>query len=285
MKNKYFSQSVSISSFLRLPFILLFVLFLPANLFSQITRTINFPINTFSLTGKTAADSNVYLHVSLSSLHWSSEAGKPRLPVKYLKFLLPPNTRVKDITISSFTKTTRNIDHKIFPAQLPEPTSIISGVPKFIPPDKDIYGSSNPYPANIVQVAGDSYFDGDNHIVTISIYPVQYFPLSNRIEFNTDISFSLVLESYTSNIAVMPKSRAIEDQKTYDNILKAVVDNPEDIPTYQTKPLIMGKESAIQNQTAVQSAVPFYKYVIVTTNSMKNSFNKFIDWKKEKELI
>ncbi|MDP3148260.1 MAG: C25 family cysteine peptidase [Ignavibacteria bacterium] len=284
MKNNYFSIAVCKSSFLRILFVLLFVTFLCTDLFPQISRSISFPSGSLLLTNETAKDNNEYLHVSLASLQRAREQGKPELPVKYLKLLLPPNTKVKEINITNVKKTDYKINYKIFPGQLPEPTAINSGGQTFISPDKKIYESVNPYPAKAVQVVNHSYFDGNNSIVTIAIYPAQYFPLENKIEFSTDITYSLVLESYTGNISVKPKFRAPEDQKVYDDILKAVIDNQEDIPAYQIKPLSFKKETSTLNQLSTQDALPFYKYVIVTTNTLKNSFKKFVDWKRRKGL-
>lgn len=192
MKNNYFSIAISKSSSLKFLFVLLFVIFLCTDLFPQISRSISFPPGSLLLTNETAKDNNEYLHVSLASLQLTSEPGKPELPVKYLKLLLPPNTKVKDINITNVKKTDYKINYKIFPGQLPEPTAINSGEQKFISPDKKIYESANPYPAKAVQVVDHSYFDGNNHIVTIAIYPVQYFPLENKIEISTDISYNLV---------------------------------------------------------------------------------------------
>ncbi len=119
--------------------------------------------------------------------------------MKYYKLLLPPNTRVKDISVSTVAKTVKTVTNKIFPGQLPEPTSINFGKQKFIPPDNNIYNSTNPFPANTVQVIRYDSFDGDNTIVTIALFPVQYFPVSNSVEFNTNISFNLNLENYSCN--------------------------------------------------------------------------------------
>lgn len=284
MKNNYFSIAICKNSFLRILFVLLIVLFLCADLFPQISRTINFDINSLSLTSEMAADNNEYLHVTLSKLYPTGEVGAPELPVKYLKLLLPPNTRVKDITISNITKTSKNIEYKIFPGQFPEPTGINWGEQKFISPDKNIYGSTNPFPAKVVQVIDHSYFDGNNHIVTIAIYPVQYFPLENKLEISTDISYNLVLENNTGNLSVKPKSRTPEHQKTYDKILKAIIDNQEDIPVYQIKPLSFRKEPVMQNLLSTQDAIPFYEYVIITTDALKNSFKRFVDWKLRKGI-
>ncbi|HVO72759.1 MAG TPA: C25 family cysteine peptidase, partial [Ignavibacteriaceae bacterium] len=34
----------------------------------------------------------------------------------------------------------------------------------------------------------------------------------------------------------------------------------------------------------VEAPLPFYKYVVITSNALKNSFNKFVEWKKRKGI-
>lgn len=280
---QFLRKSFIVKSFYKLGIFVLIMISLSSASFSQISRNISFPDNSFTFISKTAGDSNLYTHVSISDLQKYIVPGKPELPVKYYKFLLPPNSKVKDITFSSTGKIVKIISNKIFPGQLQEPTGITTDKLNFVPPDEKTYSSTNPYPLNIVKVSGEDYFDGYNHIITIAVYPIQYFPTSNKVELNTNLSFSLNLEYFSSPIVDKPKIRNEEDQKVYDNILSAIVDNPEDIPAYQLKPPL-SKTSIIQNQQMTQSNIPFYKYVIITTNAMRNSFNQFIDWKKRKGI-
>ncbi len=68
------------------------------------------------------------------------------------------------------------------------------------------------------------------------------------------------------------------DQEMYDDILSKMVDNPEDISKYQIKPTGNGTLYKIETQPA------FYKYVIITSNALKSSFDKFVECKKRKGI-
>ncbi|MDR3627991.1 MAG: C25 family cysteine peptidase, partial [Ignavibacteriaceae bacterium] len=259
----------------------LIFLILPFYSFPQLSRTVSFPVSSLSLTTKIAADSNTYTHVLLSNLQTSDDVGVPQLPVKYINLLIPPNSTVNNIVLSNIQTISYNIDNKIFPCQPSPITGINSKKPKFVSANKGIYDSSNIYPSKIVKVVNDSYFDCENHIVTVAVYPVQYFPKENRIELNTNITFSLQFGSKIMASSKKLLGRTQENQTIYDNVLNAMIDNPEDMSSYQTKPTIMSKESFVSKVT---TGVPFYKYVIITTNALSNSFTQFVNWKKKKGI-
>ena len=63
-------------------------------------------------------------------------------------------------------------------------------------------------------------------------------------------------------------------QALYNNILESVVDNPQYIPAYQ------GNHSIERTEYLPE----FYEYVIITTDALKNHFNKFIEWKQRKGI-
>jgi len=86
-----------------------------------------------------------------------------------------------NIVSSSFQEV--SLTHKILPKQSDIPTSINYLPTNVFSFDSVVYFSNNPFPANIVSKTNTGYFDGGNKIVTVTIYPVQYLPTSNKIKF------------------------------------------------------------------------------------------------------
>lgn len=259
--------------------LLFFCLFFSPNLFSQVKHTINFSSEKLSLSGFTGSDNINYIKVKYNDIQRIDEAGMPELPVRFVNLIIPSGQKVKDINLSSSNKQVFNITNLVYPVQPDIPTSIYSEEIEFVKPNSEIYKSEDPYPSRIVQLAQDGYFDGQNHIVTLAVYPVQYIPKMNQLIFYSEIDISLVMEATTPpNLTV--RNRKHSNQSIYDNILQSIVENPQDISLYQVKPMqfsSFGKTNSI-------ATVNFYEYVVITTNALKNSFDKLVEWKKRKGI-
>ena len=169
----------------------------------------------------------------------------------------------------------------IYPAQPPIPLSDRYTEPDFVKPDVAVYGSDKPFPVQRVEVVHDGYFDGSNHIVTIAIYPLQYLPSKREVVFAEDIKFKLKF-SESRRTPLRVKTRRRKNQRIYNEILKDLIDNPEDISGYQYIP---PENGGLGKPNSVQSGpLPAYEYVIITRDSLKDAFEPFIEWKTRKGL-
>ena len=144
-------------------------------------------------------------------------------------------------------------------------------------PNLQIYNSNEPFPDRIAKFIHSGYFDGNNHIVTLAVYPIQYLPNQNQLIFYSNINIILEMEA-TVAPDVTIRNRKPANQLLYDNILESIVENPEDISSYQVKPITNG------NNLKLESQFPTYEYVVITTNALKDNFKKFIEWKKRKGI-
>ena len=102
---------------------------------------------------------------------------------------------------------------------------------------------------------------------------MQYLPHFNQLIFSSTIEITLEME-VTDAPALNVHTRIPSNQALYDNILETIVDNSQDIPTYQ------GDHSIEQTEYTPG----YYEYVIITTDALKNNFDKFIEWKKRKGI-
>jgi hypothetical protein len=245
-------------------------LFCSFNLFSQISHTVNFFAENLVISEITAPNHSIYTKVIYRDLQHNQEIGYPELPIKYINLIIPTNQMVENISLSLSNGEKYDLDYLVYPVQPGIPTSIYYVQPEFVEP---VYDLEETYPSEIVKVVHDGYFDGNNHIITLAVSPVQYVPLSNQIIFYSEIIITMQMESSTPP-GIVILNRLASDQALYDNILLTMVDNPEDVTAYQIKPITKNgfDEQLFGN----------YRYVVITSNALKSAFNKFVEWKRRK---
>ncbi len=94
---------------------------------------------------------------------------------------------------------------------------------------------------------------------------------------NENISFELFTDLATSkHNPILQRSENM--QYVYDEALKSIVENSEDIDQYQIKPL-----SPLDKKNNLTPSFD-YEYIIITANSLIQTFDNFIEWKKRKGI-
>ena len=257
---------------------ILFFCFLPEILICQVTHKINFSISEASFSTIEGEDNTQYDRISFVNARTIMDTGKPELPIRYIKLIVSPLQKVENILITNVNSEEISGSYLIYPVQRSIP--LMENVPKpvFTRPDTMIYSSTNIYPAEVVKTVHDGYFDGDQHIITIAVYPFQYRPKLRKLIFNSSVDFTLKMTSGKSN-CISVRMRNEKYQNIYDAILYNLVDNPEMVETYKRKP-----KSIKGNEINSINTLPIYEYVIITNNNLKNNFNSFVSWKKRKGI-
>lgn len=271
MKNVLFINS-------KLTFLILLILLLSPNQISyaQSARKVSFSKSSVDFSVVKAKNGSEYQKVEIKDLQLTGEPGQPNLPAKYLRLLIPAGQNVADISVKANNSEIINISRKVFPAQPPIPTSIYSNENEFAEPDPDIYNLDKLWPENIIRVVNDGYFDGTNHIVTLEIYPMRYNPVSDYLEFYPEMEFVFNMTSSSKQLFETPV-RKEKYSALYENSLRQLVDNDEDIPLYSLPKLN-------KNNSVTIGPLPAYEYVIITSLSLASSFDEFISWKRRKGL-
>jgi len=256
--------------------ILVMIVMIPFLVASQINHTVQFSSNNILFTNEAAPDGNTYTKVSLPDFYQVSDTGKPALPVKYIKLIIPSGQTVDDITLSNITSESFSVTYQIYPAQHPIPTCSGCPTPDFVIPDTVIYNSPNKWPAEPVVFDHQGYFDGNNNILTLAICPFEYYPITGQLDFFTSIEINITLTSNYPN-GIININRLSNNQPLYDVILSNLVENTQDINLYKTLPNFV---------TNIISRGPLtsYEYAIITPAAYINAFDDFIDWKKKKGI-
>lgn len=160
----------------------------------------------------------------------------------------------------------------LYPAQ---PDVPLCSIPPWVPPDSIIYNSDSLYPNKFIEIVNSGIFDGAR-LVTIAVHPLQYRPRSRRIFLVRDIAFTFALSP--TDIPNRAKIRGVNAQKTYEAVLKAGVENDEEIPLYYQPPVLVPDAPPPQPLTPAT-------YTIITNDAipgMMEAFQPFADWLTDK---
>jgi len=248
---------------------------------SQLSYSVKFDKNDFVFGSKNPDDGKNYLTIRSKGLSCTDEPGKPMLPVRCVRLLIPEGQVLDTVELNTAIKESIKLDKKIISAQPRVPLGLSSKIQEFVPPDSNVYNSENVYPKEIIKIIGDEYFDGNNHIIIVAVYPYRYYPALDKADFYSSLTFTLqyIPSSKKSNKAntsgeIKPMKRKQRNQEVYDKLLKGLVDNPEAI-----KPKTIGK---LKSATLNTWTVPFYEYEVITTTAMAPAFNELVCWKKRK---
>ncbi len=168
---------------------------------------------------------NDYYFISFKKDYFTEEVGAPQLPVKILKYVIPIDMNVADITINSSEQIQLSGTYNIYPAQPPYPLDF-SDPPPFVEPNSEIYDSDKPYPDKLVEVIADEFTMG-YHIIALRFYPVEYIPAEQKINLYTEIDFTIEYESNPQPIQ-LPLRQSARRQKLVENFIKSYVENPDD---------------------------------------------------------
>jgi hypothetical protein len=184
---------------------------------------------------------------------YTTELGKPMLPVKIIRIALPDEMKVSTVRVLDIKEESLDGAYIVFPAQSPQPIGINPATITFQPPDSTIYSSYIPYPSEYISFNRQMDLAGQN-IGEISIYPIRYTGAERRLTLVTSITFSVSGTSGYQCGDYLSTQASEVSRDMYEQMVKDMVINPEDV----------------QLRTSVRPqplGVPpgDYDYVIITT--------------------
>jgi hypothetical protein len=114
--------------------------------------------------------------------------GHPVLPMIPATIALPAGTTVDDVQVTYDRVIPIPGQHVLEHGQKAYPLTAKN--PEWTPPDSSIYDSNSPYPGKLYDVVGVQKRRGMS-LLLVNLYPVQYRPLSGRIEYYENLSVSV----------------------------------------------------------------------------------------------
>ncbi|MGA1823814.1 MAG: C25 family cysteine peptidase [bacterium] len=229
-----------------------------------------------------------YDSVRLKDGAYLTEIGKPQLPLKSIRVLIPPGSEVKGISIDQSSVIKLDGSFTIFPAQ--EFKVDFLPPPPFIPPDPVVYEQSNAFPDNVVTYVGESYIGSTYKVAHLVVFPLHYVPKDKELRLSTSITFSLNLSKREPDVPAI-RQRSHIAQRSYALIAKESVINPEEAEDFKVLPKnILDKSinAALMptSEIPINNGAGFYDYIIITSDpTMAEAFKPLADWRLKKGIL
>jgi len=197
--------------------------------------------------------------------------GEPALPGYAVNVALPAGMEIESVEVSYGEPTEIPGTYRILPLQKPTP---IGETPAAITrPDAGVYGSTAPFPGNLVHSFAAGNASG-YQVGSVLFAPVQYVPATGKILVYRSIDFRLNLKSSTLD-AIYPRVRlGWVDQRLRADLAAAVI-NPAEITPAPGIKIVSG---------SAPSSADVFPYLIITDATMATSAQKLADWKTKKGL-
>ncbi len=216
---------------------------------SDVKRTYSFPspsLETVDIAG------TVYDRVIVDDCYPAGSAGEPKIPSKGVFLLLPPESKVSGIEITTGEKIILGSGFNLEPTSQAIPISQTENIP--IPaPNEAIYNSNTAYPGKLYTEVGVQCFRG-YQILVLLLHPVQYNPVTGELFYYT--SLEVLVKTIDSGV---PSAfyRGLDQDR---NEAAQKVDNPEMMFSYS------------QKYPSAPASLENYGLLIITTDALKNGF-------------
>jgi hypothetical protein len=216
----------------------------------EITLTFN-----FSKPKITNDEENGFISIEMQELPYTNDLGKPILPIKPVKILLPHSTEVENIKVITSGKNILGSGYNIKVGGYVIPISKTN-----IKSDRTISEASST--DSLFNKVGTYNLRGFR-IIHINLHPVQYISSNGELSYFENMKISIETRKADSDKAF----RGLEED--FD-LIEKIVDNPDAISSYRP----YKKPKSADN----------YEYVIITANKLKQSseeytFQDLIDFK------
>jgi len=241
-----------------------------------ITHSETFAASGWDLQAVTV-DTTQYTRVEYSGLDYISEPGKPQLPVKFVRLMVPYNATNISVNCSHGSAILQTLASKVLPVEEPQVADETASNIPIIYEDSAVYNANAPFPAALGEIVTDGYFMGDNHVITIALYPMQYNPVTGIATSYRNLSATVTYDLGAAPANVLHRNNAKARNEDLA-MLADVVDNPTQIQSFKAP----ARPNYTQGDNATSPLVESYDYTIITTRELKPAFKRLIALKRQK---
>ncbi len=225
----------------------------------QETIELNFSFDKPVIETKTISD-QWYHTVIMENLPTAAMTGEPRLPVKVVHILLPPNSQIEEIKVTASEKISLGEGYNLEPQGASLPLS------KHTPPgslyqNPLIYNSSKPFPEDVYNEKSISYFRG-YPILSLALYPLHYVPDKGELFYYEEMDVIVKTRRGETNELL----RALPQDEVS---VRKMVDNPSVAQSYT------------QSSSSIAPLGTNYSYVIITDETLENAFQPLVEHKSQ----
>ncbi len=196
--------------------------------------------------------------VALPGQYWTTEPGKPSLPLATYNILIPPDAEVVDVAVSSRTSVVLPGEYLIHPAQRAQALS--QPQLAFVEPDPAVYGADKSYPAEPVRLTRSGSMSG-YRIAGVQVAPLSYNPARRQLELATRIEVTVTFERGRHPVVALDESQV----ELFAGAAARIVANPEAVRTWRP-------QSRVTDHWLCDM-------MVITTNALAASFQPYVNWK------
>lgn len=190
---------------------------------------------------------------------------KPAIPYVYIRIVLPIGETIKNF---SFNIESLHCDSSVLLISNPA-VRMMSDIPIEQHYSNVKYPIKN-YPFSI-ELVGEDMINGNN-VVCFKVTPISYNAIEEYVMWASIINLSIETTFTTKRSYVWDEKRPHKGD--LNDFLQRILCNPKD--------LIVNNQDISRN---LSSNYDYVDYVIITSESLKNSFKPLADWKKTKGVI
>lgn len=137
------------------------------------------------------------------------------------------------------------------------------------------------------------------HVVTLRVYPFEYIPLTQTLNYYTQLDFTINYTTGTNTNEISPLTQNLHRAEQCKSLVQSMVRNPDDVLQFgsnvqtirEGKTVIQNRKSttksSVQQKTKALSVldeqVP--DYIVITNNALKLTFQTLADWKTKKGVF
>lgn len=226
-------------------------------------------------------DNTSYRLHTFAGLDDDGNSGAPMLPCKAVTFSVPYNATNFTVTLSNSSISTGSDSYVCYPIPQPIPTDG-SGTGGEVICDSTIYHTNAFYPASPVSVVADGFFMGENHLVTVAIYPMQVNPVTRAwrkfTAMDVTLSYDIDPDAGAGLIVTQNNRWRAQDQQT----AQQMVANPTAV-AQNAPPATAGTHyHAPASGTNPIDELGGYEYTIITTRAQEPAYKRLVAWKRMK---
>lgn len=222
------------------------------------------------------------------SCKFTHDIGAPMLPCVYKTFVLPYNSKFKNIEYNISNRRKLDKSLYLYPVQ---PEYIVSSADERVfQEDSTIYNSDIPYPDVKVRVVAE-YDEMGYHLVTIQMNPFEYIPIKKEV-YIQDIQATIFYEECTTN-KISPAKQSTKRNERIKLLIKSKVENKDDVESFSNANIKLVENKSLSIEEIDSNSVSTYSlinrveeqvpdYIIITNNQLESTFQILADWKIKK---
>ncbi len=247
---------------------------------------------------------NGYNKISMPATQIQSEEGKPEIPIRYAKVLLPFATKLDSYTITLGERVTLSSEHKLSYGEkqlpiLPEQKLIDAGFDvSSAMPNEMIYLSKNKYPERTYTNPAKQV-DRGFVFYTFNLCPIEYIPENGKISYYKTIT--ITLKPKAAPIEHGYRGKQTDREIILDKFLSDITANTNEQNAKKENSKIVDKSTALENLPKNQREIKSYildsypidrnpmdpsreecQYLIITDENLALSFQVFADYKESR---